>query len=107
MPQGTKAYILAMGESHGQIVFGKLDFLTSYQQALDISPVITTREEMNAAINSLAIDRLTVQANDSKNAAAMRATDKQLSDIERLKPKDCDCDCGKPTDSVRGEKRTR
>jgi mono/diheme cytochrome c family protein len=94
LPQHTTAYVMAMGEYKGQVIFGAQPFVTARQQSLVLSLTPMTKEQMNAEIAKLSFDRLLVKAADSKNAGSIRVINAKLSTIERYKPRNCDCNCG-------------
>ena len=103
LPQGEQAYVFATGEYKGQLIFGIKGFVTGPQQSLELELNAMTKEGMNNAISRLAFDRLSITAADSKNAAALRATDTTLAAIARFKPKDCNCNCGIEGDSEKSD----
>ncbi len=100
LPQNAKAYILAMTEAESGIAFSLSEFTTSQHQQLDIALKTAGKEEFNAAISSLNVPGMKIEAKDSKNAAEIRKTDADLKTIEEelkkaenLKPGGCDCSC--------------
>lgn len=100
LPQQTKAYILAMTEASGSVVFGVKEFMTGRQQTIDLSLQQSTMQQFEAAVQSWDTQRLHINVNESKNAGAIRQADtallnidKALQELEREKPKGCDCDC--------------
>lgn len=108
LPQNATAYILAMTEAESNIAFSLSQFTTSLVQQLDIELKTASTEEFNAAISSLNVSGMKIEAKDSKNAAEIRKTDADLKTIEaelkkaeNLKPKGCDCNCktGAETDA--------
>ncbi|WP_165760142.1 hypothetical protein [Niastella populi] len=46
---------------------------------------------------------LSIKANDTKNAASLRKSIRELEKAEQLKPKNCDCDCFTPLPPQRSE----
>ncbi|MHA4808904.1 c-type cytochrome [Flavitalea flava] len=96
LPQGTRAYIIAMGEYKEQVVFGITNFITGRQQSPDLTLSLVTKAQMNEALLGLSMDKLSVTATDSKNAVQIREADKKLAGLERYKPLDWDCGCGMP-----------
>ena len=48
---------------------------------------------MNNEIKKLDIMDLDIKAKDSKNASQIRVIEAKLSELEKLKPKGCDCKC--------------
>lgn len=89
-----------MTEAEATIAFSLMQFTTSLTQQLDVELKTASKEEFNAAISSLNVSGMNIEAKDSKNAAEIRKTDADLKTIEEelkkaenLKPKGCDCDC--------------
>lgn len=102
LPQNVQAYILAVSEQNEKIAFALKEFTTSTSQEFDLALETTTKEKFNAVLSTFGKDKFNVKINDSKNADSIRAKDKtlknidqQLKEAEGLKPKNCDCDCGK------------
>jgi cytochrome c551/c552 len=102
LPQNQKAYILAVTDSEDSPAFGITEFTTSLKQELEVSLHAATKDEFTAAINQLHLDRLHITVADAKNADDIRKTNTDLKNIdgelkkaEQLKPKNCDCDCGR------------
>jgi cbb3-type cytochrome oxidase cytochrome c subunit len=99
LPQRTRAIIMAMGEKNGKLAFGLQSFRVTESQTIELEPVPVSKEMMNASIKELDLADLSVQAKDSKNAKAIRKIDSKLQELDALKPKGCDCNCGIETDS--------
>lgn len=100
LPQNAKAYILAVTETGSSIAFGIKEFITGPHQELTVELHAASKEEFTNAMQSFDAGRLHITVKDAKNADAVRATDKelknidqQLRDAEQLRPKNCDCDC--------------
>jgi mono/diheme cytochrome c family protein len=93
LPQNAKAYIVAMGEYEDQIIFAKKEFITQEKQVIDVALTAITKEAFQQEIASLQLSDISIQANDTKNAAELRKVIKELKKAEDLKPKNCDCDC--------------
>ena len=106
LPQHEHAYILAMAEHDGKLYFGKTEFMTSLKQSPEIQLLVTTKEQMNLDVTKLGIDDFSFNAHDSKNADSIRKVELKLSEIEKLKPRDCNCNCGVQPDSTRSETDT-
>ena len=94
LPQGVEAYIVALGEQDGKVIFGKTRFIISRSQSLPLDLGLVSKEEFNKAIDELQFDRLVIRAQDSKNAAGIRSTDSALAALKKLIPANCDCNCG-------------
>jgi mono/diheme cytochrome c family protein len=93
LPQNAKAFIIAMGEYEDQIIFAKKEFITQEKQDFDLELTTITKEALKQQIEALQLNDLTIQANDTKNSAALRNAIKELKKAEDLKPKNCNCDC--------------
>ncbi|HXB05637.1 MAG TPA: cytochrome c [Puia sp.] len=99
LPQGLEAYIVAMGEHEGKVIFGKAKFITSPSQSLPLELSLVSKEEFNRAIDELQLDGLDIRAHDSPHAAEIRSADSVLAALAKLVPANCDCHCRK-LDSV-------
>lgn len=95
LPQGLQAYIMAIGESKGQLYYNLSPFTTSRDQELTVSMTTTTQQQLSIEIQKLSLRDMEVKIGESKNAEEIRKTDMELDDIEQLKPKGCYCGCGK------------
>jgi hypothetical protein len=101
LPQNANAFILAVTETEQSIAYGIKEFATTKQQTLDIALHASSKTEFMDAMKAFDLDRLHIKVEDSKNANRIRKKDDQLEKIvlrlkeaEKLKPKNCDCDCG-------------
>jgi hypothetical protein len=101
LPQNRKAYILAVTESGGTLAYAVQEFITNEKQTFAMELKAASKEEFSKAVKRIEIDGLSIKVAGSKNAIAIREADKQieklnnqLNNIERYKPKNCDCDCG-------------
>jgi len=97
---GVKAFILAMGEKEEKPVFAMTSFITTEKQTLDIEPKTISPEAMNAELRSLDFQGIDMEVKDTKGADALRETTRELEEVEHLKPRNCDCNCGLITDST-------
>lgn len=100
LPQGTKAYIMAVTEAESTIAYALKEFTTNTSQELEITLQKSTSEAFNTAINGIDNVGINIKASDSKNAREIRNSDSDLNTIneelkkaENLKPKNCDCNC--------------
>lgn len=100
LPRGQEAYLMAFTEKDDQITFGLTHFITSRNLALTVTPAAISKEEMNSRIKALNLDKLRIEAADAPNADSIRKVDRQLKDVELLKPKGSDCSCLLPTDTM-------
>jgi hypothetical protein len=105
LPQNVKAYILAVTETEGAIAFALKEFTTAVQQVIEISLNLSTKEEFTKSVEAINLaDQVKVtKLTNAKNAGGTpksdttkKKIDKDLENIERFKPKNCDCDCGSP-----------
>lgn len=88
LPQNTEAYVMAIAEKNGQLFYGSTAFTTSLNQSLEIKLTTTTRDQMIKTIKQLIPDE---SSNDL--SIPKQIIDDSLSDIEKLRPKECECDC--------------
>lgn len=102
LPQNTKAYILAVTETESSIAYSLKEFVTQTKQNLEIELKTATKETFDKAIQSMDAEKLKISVTESKHANEIKAADKtirqleeELKNAENLKPKNCDCDCGK------------
>lgn len=107
LPQNAKAYILAVTETENSIALGLKEFITQTKQNFEMELQSASKAEFDKAIQSMDADKLKITVAESKHAAEIRAAEKtikqleeELKKAENLKPKNCDCDCGKVADSV-------
>ncbi|MFT3825552.1 MAG: cytochrome c [Chitinophagaceae bacterium] len=98
LPQGIPAYIVVIGEYDDNIVFAKQAFTTSRNQDFTLEPEIVTQDVFETAIKSLNLNNINFSVNETAIAPDLRKTIKDLKDIEKLKPANCDCDCYLPFD---------
>ncbi len=97
LPQGFKAYVFAFMEKNGQLYFGKTELVTALKQNLEIKVIATTKEEMTLSIQQMNLEDFDIAVNNSKNADSIRKLDQSIEtfeNIEKLKPKNFDCNCG-------------
>lgn len=92
LPQGNKCIVLAFAEIEGKVIFGKTVFNAAIKQVIDVSVSEVTKDQFKKEIIDLGLDDVSVKVEDSKNAEEIRKTDEKLSEVERLKPKNCNCD---------------
>ena len=93
LPQNATAYILAVGEYDDKIVFAKKTFTTAPSLSFDMSPAIVSKEVFNASIKNLDLGNIQFTAHDTQNADTLRKLVRELKDVEKLKPRNCDCHC--------------
>ncbi|MFM9907821.1 MAG: c-type cytochrome [Chitinophagaceae bacterium] len=95
LPSETKAYIIAIGDYEDKIVFSEQQFITSRKQSIEIELAFIEKEVFNKKMNSLSFDGLSLLVAGTKKADSLRKVVKDLKEVEMLKPKGCDCNCGK------------
>ncbi len=93
LPLQIKAYILVIGEYEDKIAFSKQEFLTSQSQNFEIQPELVSPQEFSNSINALGIPDLSITVNKTEIADSLRSIVSQLNGLEKIKPKNCDCDC--------------
>ena len=101
LPQGKTAHVYLVGEKNGQLLYAAATFVTDTLNKLSLFPVVISKETFNLKIKELLkTEGVTVKAADSKNANTLRkvdsdlnALDEKIKEVEKSKPKDCDCGC--------------
>jgi Cytochrome c len=94
LPQGVKAYVLALGEYQDKILFSKKEFVTGVKQSFDLQLSVINKESFDKEMEVLSLPDIKMSVNDTKNADTLRKVIRELKSAEELKPKKCDCDCG-------------
>lgn len=94
LPQNILAYIIAMGESGDSILFSKTTFNTSLRQEFDLELSVVTKGFFNASMKELATAGIDFSVNDTQNAGTLRKINVNLKEIEKIRPVNCDCNCG-------------
>ncbi len=101
LPMGAAGYILALTENADGIAYGLLPFSIQASQELSIELQKSSTESFNKAVNDLNMSEIRINARQTKNADSIRKADtviknlkEQLINLEQLKPKNCDCNCG-------------
>lgn len=89
LPQGAKAYIMAMAEQDGKVIYGQTTAILTTKQQLEVTMSEITKDAFNQKMAAIDVDGLNINVQDSKNADSIRATDKALNDLQA--PADCDC----------------
>jgi len=95
LPQGKTAYVIALGEKDGRLLFAKTKFVTKADQTFDVQPSDISKEQLNAEIKTLDLADLDIAAEDSKSATALAVVDADIKSLKTSKPVGCDCNCGK------------
>jgi hypothetical protein len=100
LPQNEKAFILAVSEKDDKIGYALKEFRTGLKQQLEVEVKEAAKKEFDKAIALLGKRQMSVAVKPAINADSIRAADKQLKDIDRelketdkLKPRNCDCNC--------------
>lgn len=94
--QDVQAMVVAIGEQSGQPLFGMVSFRTSLRQTVSLEITRIDSATLERRLGALDMKNLSFAISDSRNARALRGNDRDLKDIEDLKPKNCDCDCQEP-----------
>ncbi len=92
LPQNVQTYILAFGEYENKLLFGKAIFNSRLKQVIDVRLSETTKEKMITEIKTFKLDDVKTAIEKSKNAEKIVETDKKIKELDKFKPKDCDCD---------------
>lgn len=96
LPQGVQGYIIAMGDVKHNIIFSEQTFSTLPEQTFEMHLSIVTKDFFNTSIKKLnAIPKN--NKHGSENAETFRnsaAIVNEPKEIQKMKPKNCDCNCG-------------
>jgi mono/diheme cytochrome c family protein len=113
LPPNAEAYIIAMAEANGKILYNSKAFITTQSKQLELSLKEVTREKFDEAIKSLGFEDFNITIVDAKKAAEERErledsviiveeskmpeAEARISNIDRridsLRPKSKKCDC--------------
>ncbi|MBS1512404.1 MAG: hypothetical protein JST86_16265 [Bacteroidetes bacterium] len=91
LPLNAKAYIVAMGEADGNILFAKKEFTVSKNQSFDINPEVVTKEQFTAAISTISTSNINIEIKETETGRDLKKVDEQIKALDSLKPKRCDC----------------
>ncbi len=92
LPIGAKCIVVAFAESNSKLILSSSTFIAAQTQTIDLTMKETEIGDLNTFIKSLNLNDMNFEIKDSKNANEIREADKKLRDIEKMKPKNCDCD---------------
>ncbi|HEU4469475.1 MAG TPA: cytochrome c [Flavisolibacter sp.] len=103
LPVGTKVFVFALSEAQDKLVLGYQEFIAGKEQTITLRPSLVTKNEFNDIVSSFSLDAISIEAKDSKNAAAIRETANKIAEkeakMETYRPKNCDCQCGYSADT--------
>lgn len=94
LPISKEASIFTIGEADKKLYWSLQRFTIQHQQTITMEPKQISIEEFNKAIKGISGDGLNISTSYSKNYDKIIELDSQLDSVEKLKPKNCDCDCG-------------
>jgi mono/diheme cytochrome c family protein len=92
LPTGAKCFVLAFAEQGDKVLFGKAEFNAQTKQSISIEVSETNKAAFKTVITQMGLDNVDAELKDSKNADQIRQADKQILELEKLKPKNCNCD---------------
>jgi mono/diheme cytochrome c family protein len=93
LPQNLRAYIIAFGEFEDKIIFSKKEFYTSTGLDAEMELSVVSKDFFKASMKDLNLSNIQFSVKDTKNADTLRKIIKELKDVEKIKPKNCDCSC--------------
>lgn len=108
IPLGTDAIVFAIGEQHGQILFGYKRVNATEHNDVQLSLTAMDRPVYERTFAGMGLDRVTNKVADTKNAAGIRNIDDSIrywreKMAERL-PAGCDCAICPSSDSLVSER---
>lgn len=108
LPGGTKLFVFAVSEVNGGIAFDWKEFVSEEKQHIVLEPRVVTKKEFNRTVKKFKLDGVRVRVADSKNAGQIRKADREVNkireELERLRPKNCDCRCFGEQEPIVNEK---
>jgi hypothetical protein len=100
LPQGIKAWILAITESGSGISYALQEFMTSTSHEIDVALTKSSVNDFNSAIKRLSADSININVtrfSDPQKVARdlkeLKEVNRKLKEAEHLKPVSIDCDC--------------
>lgn len=107
LPTGTKVIVFAVSEVSGGIAFDWKEFVSQDKQHIILEPKLVSKKEFNRTVKKFKLDDVKIRSLDSKNAGQIRKADREVDkireELERLRPKNCDCNCFEHSDSIQKE----
>lgn len=111
LPMGATGYILAMTENADGVAFALQPFTIKASQEISVELKLSSTESFNKSINELNMKDIDISSSETKNAGSIRKNDTVISNLkeeliklEDLRPKNCNCDCGRDPEIVAKEK---
>ncbi len=100
LPQGVKAYIIAIGENKykPELYFGRTTFITSKSQALHLILNVSSEADIQKQIAMLQLPDFLMKTNKKEVSAQMQALKQEASRIQ-AKALDVPCDCASYEDT--------
>ena len=91
LPQGASCTVLAFATAGDTILFGKALFNAQTKQLIEINVKPISKEALKQEIKNMNFENVKPEVKDAIRANEIREIDKKLPEIEKLKPKNCDC----------------
>lgn len=92
LPQNEQCYVIAFAAYKDKFIFGKTVFTASIKQTITVDTKELTKAEMEKEFALLDLEDVQMKVDKSKNADEIRRADKKLDALQKLLPKNCDCD---------------
>lgn len=93
LPQDVWAYIVAISEQNGNLLLGVQPFKITSRQAISVQMKTVSKEQFEERLSTLGFDGVSTIVSKTKNADSILVIDKELKNLELLRPKNCNCDC--------------
>ncbi|MFL9483779.1 c-type cytochrome [Chitinophagaceae bacterium LWZ2-11] len=81
LPQEEDAFILALGEHKGKLLYGEQYFLTGTTQTINISVKETTKTAFLKSLEKLHFNNTEIQVRKTKNFEGIKAADSEISRV--------------------------
>lgn len=89
LPQGAQAYIMAMAEQDGKVLYGQTSATLTTKQHLEVAMTEISKDDFNKKMAALGKDGLNINVADSNYPDSLRSAHSAPSDQQE--PAGCDC----------------
>jgi mono/diheme cytochrome c family protein len=93
LPIGNQAYVFVLAQGEKRILWASQTFNCATSQTIELNPAEISKEGLYKAFESLNMTDLSLKVKKVPHADEMARVKSKLSDIEKLKPRSCDCNC--------------
>lgn len=89
---GEAAFVIAIGERDGKILYGQHSFVIAQNQNIEVNVKELSDTAFKEALGALKLDNISFEVKTAKNIEEVRAVDREILRVQKmLKPGECDC----------------